>query len=352
MKKILKKIAYTIAITILKKLHKVITYDRFIIIAKNQGYFEKELIKNTLYDISNYLEFSSNNDSEIEDSENLIHRIIAHYHIIEKGLSFPDTKSGFGKEVMISLINLIKRYISLKHDTNNNQIQAALNAIFEYINYHKKIKYQIEEIEFHFASLKKYLDKESIHSTIELKKEDILRSCQINFRGFVNSRYSIRDFSSVPVLVETVIDAIDISRKTPSACNRQAWKTSLISNHKIIADVLKLQNGNRGFGHTINKLAIISSNLKAFSSFEERNQAYIDGGMFAMSLTYALHSKGIGSIILNWATDSIKDIKLKELLKIPNSEVIVCLIGIGNYQASFSVPKSNRKDLSEIIRMI
>ena len=48
-------------------------------------------------------------------------------------------------------------------------------------------------------------------------------------------------------------------------------------------------------------LLIIAMDLKAFVPAHERYQHWIDGGMFSMSIIYALHSLGLSSCCLNWS---------------------------------------------------
>jgi len=99
-------------------------------------------------------------------------------------------------------------------------------------------------------------------------------------------------FSDRPVKQEIVKRAVSLALKTPSVCNRQAWFVYHIDDQSIIGRCLELQNGNSGFGHKIQSLLIIASDLKAFDTGGERYQHWIDGGMFSMSLVYALHPWG------------------------------------------------------------
>jgi hypothetical protein len=50
---------------------------------------------------------------------------------------------------------------------------------------------------------------------------------------------------------------------------------------------LKLQGGIRGFGHLTNKLIVITSDTAVFLMMKD--QAFIDGGMYAMNVLYGLH---------------------------------------------------------------
>ena len=55
----------------------------------------------------------------------------------------------------------------------------------------------------------------------------------------------------------------------------------MYTNKNQIAKILEVQGGNRGFGHLANRLIIITSEVGVFTGVAERNQVYIDGGMYA-----------------------------------------------------------------------
>ena len=142
-----------------------------------------------------------------------------------------------------------------------------------------------------------------------------------------------------------------IAQKSPSVCNRQSSKVYIIDNEELKGKILKMQNGNRGFGHLANKIIIVTSNLKAFNGIGERNQSYIDGGMFGMSLLYALHYKGLGTCAVNWAVNSNQDKKIRKELNINLSENILFMVLVGHIPNMFNVAKSTRKNMSDILKV-
>lgn len=82
-------------------------------------------------------------------------------------------------------------------------------------------------------------------------------SLEMDYEQFVKSRHSIRHFNSTPVKIDDLKEAINLARYTPSACNRQGWRTRIIVDRDIIRGILENQNGNRGFGQEIDKLLVI-----------------------------------------------------------------------------------------------
>jgi nitroreductase len=121
-------------------------------------------------------------------------------------------------------------------------------------------------------------------------------------------------------------------------------------NEEDKKQLLKLQNGNSGFSESINKLLIITTDTKNFTKLEG-NQVFIDGGMFAMSLVYALHAEGIASCCLNTCVPYVDEKKIKRIGNIPTSERLIMMVGIGKYKENFKVAISNRIATKEILKV-
>src|SRR3546814_1994141 len=95
-------------------------------------------------------------------------------------------------------------------------------------------------------------------------------------------------------------------QKTAYEMRISDWSSDVCSSDlEIIDRALSLQNGNRGFGHEIPCLLILCTDLSAFDTAGERYQHWIDGGMFSMSLVWALHALGYSSCCLNWSKTQI-----------------------------------------------
>jgi len=304
------------------------------------------------YDICRYLKFSTTlrQPKTFEQSEA---KMIAHYHVIEKGLSLKDTRPGFGKECVKTLLELLENYINLNYSPEKESFKAAIDTLREYISFNKRNEQDISDIESAFLTILKRVNipNEKLGGVIELTKNQILKNTKKNFKIFVTSRHSIRNFSKEEVDVNVLIDAIKIAQKSPSVCNRQTAKAYIIISSDLIKKVLSLQNGNRGFRHLVNKLIVITSDLQYFGSIGERNQAFMDSGMFSMSFLYALHYKDLGACPLNWCVKPNKDKILRGILKIKESETIMLIIAIGHLPDKFNVTKSTRKNIDDIIEM-
>src|SRR5690606_4137667 len=71
--------------------------------------------------------------------------------------------------------------------------------------------------------------------------------------------------------------------------------------------------------------------LHCFLDPGERNQGWVEGGMFAMTFVLALHARGLASCCLNWAKDPESDQRMHALSGIPRSERIIMLLAIDHW---------------------
>lgn len=133
-----------------------------------------------------------------------------------------------------------------------------------------------------------------------------------------------------------------MAQRTPSACNRQGWKTHVFQGKKSI-ELVKWQGGCKGFEDELKYSILVTANLKAFLSYEV-HQAYVDGGLYAMNLINAIHSLGLGCIPLSCGFNSPKLQQLKDF-NIPENEVPIVLIAFGNLMDEFKIAISTRKPI-------
>jgi hypothetical protein len=67
-------------------------------------------------------------DTNCEDLSQFEACITKLYHSIEKGLSYPDYKPGFGRGNITALIDLLKRYIANGYDFNRHCYRQLFHA--------------------------------------------------------------------------------------------------------------------------------------------------------------------------------------------------------------------------------
>ncbi len=281
--------------------------------------------------------------------------LIFQYHAVEKGLSFRNIKLGFGGVRIIQLIDALNIYLKkFEKDETTDITVAALKEYMEYDKEHNpdgnSVIPKIEEV------VRNYEDRNidgAKGGTKTIQKSDILNTVNFDFESFFKSRFSTRDFTDEPVALDLVMNAIDIAKYAPSVCNRQAWKVFVIDHNKpeLKSRFLEVQNGNRGFGDRISTLLVITGKLSSFYSFE-RNQVFIDGGLFAMSVVLALHSKGLGTCCLNTSYSAEAHELFRNVMPLEDDCVPIMFIGVGNLQEKYKVATSSRKPLNEIVTIL
>ncbi len=305
-------------------------------------------IFNKLYDLniflSNYFTTSSLKNKSAYQAF-----LTKQYHIVEKGLALPIPRKNFGIPKIKVLIEKAIFYRSkYGEDRIVRNIQEVLNQYLERNSELRKLNIEFYKMLVDFIDSKKF-DR---HGGVKIVTvTEIKKAVNIDFKSFMQTRSSVRNFSSENnILEEEVYKAIEIAKYTPSVCNRQSWRVHYFDNRVMIDKLLKIQNGNNGFTESINKLLIVTTSTKYFTKLES-NQVFVDGGMFAMSLVLALHSQSIASCCLNTCLPYVDEKKIKIIGKIPKDERLIMMIGIGKYKEVFEVAISNRIPLEEIIRL-
>jgi nitroreductase len=167
---------------------------------------------------------------------------------------------------------------------------------------------------------------------------------------FFNLRRSVRQFAAEPVTHEEIERAVRMAQRAPSVCNRQGAKVYAYTETAERSLVLSFQDGNEGFGNEASVVFVVTSDMSIFYKNGERNQAFVDGGLFAMALVFALHALGLGSCMLNWSKSPRQDASLRRALGIPESEVVVTLLVAGRLLPDFSVAASPRRSLGEVLK--
>ena len=277
------------------------------------------------------------------------YHITAMAHVLEKGMSLADTRPGFGHVVRQELLRNIERYAAFGYPVDHVSYRMGCAVLHAYVHFHRALDFDLGGFAADVARIQACFPDGG--GCEELQASTIQALAKKDFAKVARSRYSIRHFSGQPVDPKLIRDAIDIARKTPSVCNRQSWTMYWIRNPELKGKVAELQGGSRGFGESVDTMLIVATDLRSFFAINERNQAYVDGGLFSMSLMYALHYQGLGACPLNWSADVRKDRRLKKMADIPDWMNIIMLIGVGHLPDSLRVARSARKDLETFVHM-
>ncbi len=300
---------------------------------------------NKLYDVRIFIS-NSFSQKNIKSKKSFEAFLTKQYHIIEKGLALPNPRKGFGIPKIEILIHKTELYINrFGEDRITQNIKETLNIYIQR-------NHEIEEINpIFFKKLNSFINGipcSNRGGVKKITKKEILKAIDFDFENFVKTRTSVRNFSAEEVMDREIFQAVENAKYTPSVCNRQSWKVHLYKERKLINQLLKIQNGSNGFSESINKLLVITTDTKKFTKLES-NQVFVDGGLFSMTLLLSLHALKIGSCCLNTCLPYVDEKKIKKIGRIPNSERLIMMIGVGKYKDSFEVAISDRITVNEIV---
>lgn len=295
--------------------------------------------------------YSINNDFT---ADNLRSKITFHYHAIEKGLSNANLRLGFGERAFNQLFWAMDEYINKGYPSNDSRFQQAISVIDSYVELHKKENFDVSLVERKQLEYKNY--NNGCHDLsggyIEMNRSNLPKFSSLSFNEIAASRYSVRDFGTEDIGDESIFNAINIATKSPSVCNRQAWQVRYVKSPDVVKKVLKIQGGLSGNGENLNKLLLVTADKQYMNGGHERNQTYIDGGLYTMSLLYALTYLNIASCTLNTNFTLKKELDMRELLGIRESEDLIAFIAIGSYPENLKVAKSPRDDYTQFTTVI
>jgi nitroreductase len=274
--------------------------------------------------------------------------IVMGYHVIEKGLTMPRRRLGFGKGAIIHLINLIESYErsfcgvdGLKADP---QVAHAVGVLRAYRELHHDWPEPMPRLDAFLASRPDVPAAREPHVT----RAEFFAAKDEPFPVFAASRHVCRHFAgSVPR--ETVEKAVAIATTAPSACNRQHARVHVVDDPGLRDKLFAIQGGTRGFGADADKVLVVTADLSAVRWGWERHDCYVNGGIFVMNLCYALHYLGVAHCILHWSVPPESDRAAHVLLGIPFNEAIVQVVACGMPPEEFDVAASPRLAASDIL---
>lgn len=301
---------------------------------------KRSLLRIMKHDARRFIESSCLLDESSQAK--LLSRITLRYHIIEKGLTMPNMRLGFGQENINILCSLCNRYAD-SYDCSNETLQHAVAVIQEYRNVHNDARIGIDENMS--SAIDRLVEKVRAlpsNQTITDRKM-YFSEAESPFEQFAWSRHSVRNFGKGNVRVEDIKKAVVLAQSAPSACNKQPSRVHVVTNKETIGRILSIQKGNRGFGTLADKLLLLTVDLSCYAGIRERNLCYIDSGIYAMNLLYALHYYKIAACPLNWCDTIEDDMKIRELISLSPAETLTMVILCGQLpDAPFKLALSPR----------
>jgi nitroreductase len=262
------------------------------------------------------------NSRKNTSGDNLEAQITKDYHRVEKGLALHAPKRPFGAGVKERLTSLLS---VTTDEPYASQARRAVDALDQW-NLHGEID-------------------ESISPLADTQYEPLKAGVLSNF---FNSRRSVRNFDPRKSITESTLrQAAQLASATPSVCNRQAARVHFYTGSDDVQRILRHQNGNTGFRSFIPAVAVVTVRRGMFLGPSERNQRWIDGGLFAMTLVWALHGLGLSTCMLNWSMNNAQSDALRQTAQIESSEDVIVLIAIGYSRNGHRIARSIRREVSD-----
>lgn len=283
-----------------------------------------------------------------KNSNKLLTDILMTTHAIEKGFSLDNKRKGFGVKKIVGLTRNVEKYIRKYGYTDKLDTPVAL--VNSYLVFQENDGFKDKALDKVAESLKEIIRQNDISTGIlnnagalVKTKEQMLEDTHVDFAKLANNRYSFRHFSNEEVSEDMLRKALGIAKKSPSACNRQAYRVHVFSGKDKDA-ILKLQGGANSFYTEANKAVLITADMNRYYT-KEMHLPYVDGSLFAMTFIYALTSLGIASIPLTMGQKLEVFKKMSAEMDIPANEVPVLLIAIGQYPDTAEVSLSHRNEV-------
>lgn len=286
---------------------------------------------NAIYDYLIFKRHFTKSSEASKDKQKLESWILQDKHRIEKAFTLPEPRFSFGKEIIPRLIDNLVEY--RKSYCADQVYYIGVGSLKAYIKYHKEHNKKLPD--FFINIINKIPDKDFEHYECELAGYNTYsKSVELTentYASLIRSRRSCRNFDvekSKEIDSVLLTNIINLSIMAPSVCNRQHWRVHYFFG-ELKNRVLSFQNGNAGFQDNIPYIAVVTSDLRAFYSPDERNQPYIDGGIFSMNLMYAMQNYGLASCPLNWCISVKTESQFRKLKLIPDNEVVVLVLAFG-----------------------
>lgn len=260
-------------------------------------------------------------------------------HTIEKGLSLPSVRAGFGQPKIAKLLRDIG--IAQKGGGLDGDVAIARDVLHSYIEWHGSHGHAAPFIETLGEAIPAQANEPS-HGGVIPNAKTISEQMTAHYDAVVTSRRSVRNFSTEIVPPAEIEDAVRVAWSSPSVCNRQPWAIALVQSPEVVQALLRLQAGNRGFEQTITNLLVVLADTKAFVEDYEIFEPFVDAGIFSGALVNALHARNIGSCCLNLCVSHRVAERIVKALDAPDHLFPVMMIACGYAAEGCGVAMSSR----------
>lgn len=274
-------------------------------------------------------------------------RMLFFAHQLEKGLSHSDFREKFGKRPLYMLNQLLQAYFNQGYEKSTFEISIVFSVLKAYKNKHDISGH---ELPAYYMAIYNTYSKEIDEADPKIAGSKLTNTIHYEntYSNVIQNRISVREFKEGNVDIDKINRALSLAMRAPSVCNRQSQQVRVITDNRLINDALRIQGGWKGYKNPP-ALLLVTSHLSSFLDPVERNEPYVDGGIFSMALLGALEEERLGACPLNTMFSKEQDRKIRNLLHVPNEEVMIMFIAVGNKPENVLHPLSKRRDVDSVV---
>jgi nitroreductase len=282
-------------------------------------------------------------------NKKLFYKILIETHTVEKGLSLKEPKPLFGKEKINGIIHMLNEY---DRTYSALPLQMALGAFQGYLDLHRALGVS-DDFLFYLDAYVEHLKRDGTLGNGGIKRATPwLSNDGMDAKAFLQSRSSCRMFQPGKLDSRLLTSLVELAQSAPSQCNRQSSRVHVYQDRAVIAQLLELQGGSRGFAQSVDNLFVVTSEVTAWGGAGQRNQLYVDGALFSMGLLLACHANGLGACPLNLAILNTVEKKIRDVGGIEASERLIMMIAVGKpLESHFRAARSPRRLTTEILQL-
>ena len=290
-------------------------------------------------------------------------RMLVEAHSVEKGLGLRNVQPGHSGKIVNHLLDTLLEMSSDSAKTRAFPFRETLRIVIAYMDFQEGFDTgsfaQYGELRKKYDRLCDLLGETYVKElrddlqggAVLLSGKELSGGAAFDFESFISSRHSIRTFRGEPVDDAVIRRAVEIANRSPSACNRQPSSVYFCNVPEKVAQIDRLITGSDGFKGEVPNYLILTTD-RAYFSFVEQYQWYINGGIYLAYLSLALHSLGVGHCIMQWKAFYRTEGALKKLLGISSSEAIIAVIGCGWYAEEVRCIRAQRKSADDTLKIV
>ncbi len=286
---------------------------------------------------------------ENNKSKKNLYTLIRNIHRIEKGLLMIPRRDIFGLDFLKETVDNFESLYKDKTSCNSNQIKWANDVLAEYFSvtaYHPIIDKQKTRFE-------RIIDNNNNNNNNRLipylrhldNKADISYE---EFYKLLRYRRSVRWFEQKRVPRDLVDKAILAANQSPTACNRQPFEFRVIDDPELLAKIVRIPMGIKGYEHNIPMMVVTVGNLDAYFDERDRHVIYIDASLANMSFMLALETLGLSSCSINWPDIEDLEKRMEKALNLDKYQRPIMCMAVGYPDYNGMVAYSEKRDLQEL----